>query len=63
VLIDPKVYAAVGLDPKEARRVARRNPHHQETVRWMGEKIMTFLDEQGMVTRVTRRIYRAAHLL
>jgi para-aminobenzoate N-oxygenase AurF len=63
VLIDPKVYAAVGLDPKEARRVARRNPHHQETVRWMGEKIMTFLDEQGMVTRTTRRIYRAAHLL
>jgi hypothetical protein len=63
VLIDPKVYAAVGLDPKEARRVARNNPHHQATVRWMGEKIMAFLDEQGMVTRTTRPIYRAAHLL
>jgi para-aminobenzoate N-oxygenase AurF len=63
VLIGPKVYAAVGLDPKEARRVARQNPHHQATVRWMGEKIMAFLDEQGMVTRTTRRIYRAAHLL
>jgi hypothetical protein len=63
VLIDPKVYAAVGLDPKRARRVARKNPHHRETVRWMGEKIMAFLDEQGMVTRTTRPIYRAAHLL
>lgn len=63
VLIDPKVYAAVGLDPKQARRVARKNPHHRETVRWMGEKIMAFLDEQGMVTRATRPIYRAAHLL
>jgi hypothetical protein len=63
VLIDPKVYAAVGLDPKQARRVARKNPHHRETVRWMGEKIMAFLDEQGMVTRTTRPIYRAAHLL
>jgi hypothetical protein len=63
VLIDPKVYAAVGLDPKQARRVARKSPHHRETVRWMGEKIMAFLDEQGMVTRATRPIYRAAHLL
>jgi hypothetical protein len=63
VLIDPKVYAAVGLDPKQARRVARKNPYHRETVRWMGEKIMAFLNEQGMVTRTTRPIYRAAHLL
>ena len=63
VLIDPKVYASVGLDPKQARRAARANPHHQATVRWMGEKIMAFLDEQGMVTRTTRPIYRAAHLL
>jgi hypothetical protein len=63
VLIDPKVYASVGLDPKQARRVARANPHHRETTRWMGEKIMAFLDEQGMVTRTTRPIYRAAHLL
>lgn len=63
VLIDPKVYASVGLDPKQARRVARANPHHRETTRWMGEKIMSFLDEQGMVTRTTRPIYRAAHLL
>ncbi|HZE51578.1 MAG TPA: diiron oxygenase [Jatrophihabitantaceae bacterium] len=63
VLIDPKVYASVGLDPKQASRVARANPHHRETVRWMGEKIMAFLDEQGMVTRTTRPIYRAAHLL
>jgi len=63
VLIDPKVYASVGLDPKQAQRVARANPHHRETVRWMGEKIMAFLDEQGMVTRTTRPIYRAVHLL
>ena len=63
VLIDPKVYASVGLNPKQASRVARANPHHRETVRWMGEKIMAFLNEQGMVTRTTRPIYRAAHLL
>jgi para-aminobenzoate N-oxygenase AurF len=63
VLIDPKVYAAVGLDPREAARVARKNPHHQQTRRWMAEKIMAFLDEQGMVTRTSRPIYRLANLL
>jgi hypothetical protein len=63
VLIDPKVYASVGLDPATARRVARANPHHRQTMRWMGEKIMGFLDENGMVTRVTRPIYRVANLL
>jgi hypothetical protein len=63
VLIDPAVYESVGLDPAVARRVARANPHHRQTVRWMGEKIMRFLGENGMVTRVTRPIYRAANLL
>jgi hypothetical protein len=63
VLIDPKVYASVGLDPKQARKVARANPHHRDTVRWMGEKIMRFLGDNGMVSRATRPIYRAAHLL
>jgi hypothetical protein len=63
VLIDPKVYASVGLEPATARRVARANPHHRQTMRWMGEKIMGFLDENGMVTRVTRPIYRVANLL
>jgi hypothetical protein len=32
-------------------------------VRWMGEKIRRFLDENGMVSGATRPIYRAAHLL
>lgn len=63
VLIDPAVYTAVGLDPRVAAEAARRNPHHQQTRRWMGEKIMGFLAEQGMVTWYTRPIYRRVHLL
>jgi P-aminobenzoate N-oxygenase AurF len=63
VLINPEVYAAVGLDPKQAAKVARANPHHQQTRRWMAEKIMAFLDEQGMVTWSSRPIYKLAHLL
>jgi hypothetical protein len=62
-LINPDAYAAVGLDPREAVREARRNPNNHATRRWLGEKIMGFLDDQGMVTRVSRPIYRAVHLL
>jgi hypothetical protein len=53
----------VGLDRKEAVRAARHNPHHRETRRWLGAKITAFLQEQGMVTRSSRPIYRLVHLL
>jgi hypothetical protein len=62
-LINPQVYRSVGLDPKQAARVARRNPYHRRTRRWMGEKIMAFLSEQGMVTATSRPIYRWAGLI
>ena len=62
-IISPKVYASVGLDPKTARRAARRNPEFHETKRWMAAKIMPFLDEVGMINPVARLIYRRAHLM
>jgi hypothetical protein len=64
VLISPRVYSAVGLDPAEGRAAARSNPHFHESLRWMGEKVMAFLADNGMVDGgVTRRVYRAAHLI
>jgi hypothetical protein len=62
-LISPEVYASIGLDPKEAVRAARNNPNYAETRRWMGEKIMGFLGEQGMVTWYTRPIYGVVSLV
>jgi hypothetical protein len=62
-LINPAVYEAVGLDRGEAVKAARTNPHNHETRRWLGEKIMAFLDEQGMITRTSRPIYKLVHLL
>jgi hypothetical protein len=62
-LISPDVYEQVGLDPVEAARAARNNPHWHESRRWMAEKIMAFLDEQGMLTWYTRPIYELAHLI
>ena len=53
----------MGLDPKQAAKVARANPHHRETRRWMGEKIMAFLTEQGMVSGPAKFLYRRVHLI
>ena len=32
-------------------------------IRWLGEKIMDFLDEQGMLTWNAKPIYKLAHLI
>jgi hypothetical protein len=63
VLISPDVYRVVGLDPDEAIKAARDNPNWHESRRWMAEKIMGFLDDQGMLTWYTKPIYGAAHLV
>lgn len=62
-LISPEVYRSVGLDPKDAVKAARANPHYAETRRWMGEKIMGFLSEQGMVPWYTQPIYGLVSLI
>ncbi|GAB2472935.1 AurF N-oxygenase family protein [Jatrophihabitans fulvus] len=62
-VINPDVYAAVGLDKKEAVKAARTNPYYAESRRWMGEKIMSFLQEQGMVTWYSAPFYRAVRLI
>ena len=62
-LINPGVYARVGLDRDEALRQARANPNFHETRRWMAEKIIAFLEEQGMITWYTKPIYALGHLI
>jgi hypothetical protein len=62
-IINPAVYAAVGLDVREARRQALANPRFQETIRWSGERIMSFLDEAGLVGRPGMRSWRRSFLI
>lgn len=62
-LISPEVYRSVGLDPREARRVALANPHHRETIRYGGEKIMAFLGENGLVGQPGMHWWRKSFLL
>lgn len=62
-LINPKVYASVGIDPREGRRAALANPHHREMVRWAGEKIVPFLEEAGLVGHPGMTWWRRSFLL
>jgi hypothetical protein len=62
-LIHPDVYRSVGLDPKQAHKVARANPHHQETMRWTARKLVPFLREQGMIGGLSEALWRHAFLI
>jgi hypothetical protein len=63
-LVHPDVYASVGIDPREGRRAALGNPHYRQTIAWMGEKVMPYLEEQGMVGGgKNRQVWRASFLL
>lgn len=63
ILVHPGVYAAVGLDPKQARKAALANPHHLETRRWMAEKVVDFLTEVDMIGGPSKIVWRRANLL
>jgi hypothetical protein len=62
-LVNPQVYAAVGLDPSQARAAAMHNPAYHATIAWMGEKVMPFLDEQGLVNKRDLKIWRGSFLV
>jgi hypothetical protein len=62
-LINPEVYRSIGLDPKQTRKIALRNPHHQATLRWAAEKVVAALDEQGLIGRPGRAWWKASYLI
>lgn len=62
-ITNPRVYASVGISPREGRAAALANPHHQETRRWALGKIMPFLTEVGAVGGPTMRLLRRGHMI
>ena len=62
-LVNPECYASVGIDPREGRRAALGNPHYRETLRWMGEKPVAWLREQGMIPAHQEKTWQASLLL
>jgi hypothetical protein len=62
-MVDPRVYASVGIKPSEGRAAAMANPNYQATRRWMGEKITAFLKENGLIGGPSTLLWKRAHLI
>ncbi|MDQ2881017.1 MAG: diiron oxygenase [Actinomycetota bacterium] len=62
-LIDPKVYAAVELDVKEAVAAAASNPHWHQTKQFATGKVVKFLDEVGLIAGPGKLLWRRAGVL
>jgi hypothetical protein len=62
-LVHPRTYAAVGIDPKEGRAAARRNPNFRATLRWSGEKAVAFFDELGLIEGAGAVLWRRSGLI
>jgi len=62
-LINPKVYRAVGLDPREAYQAAMDNPNFQATMQHWGERVVAFLREAGLVGGPAMWFWRRSMLI
>jgi hypothetical protein len=62
-MINPRVYLSVGLDPRTARRAALANPYHRETLRYGGEKLVSFLDDAGLIGWPGSYLWRRSFLV
>jgi hypothetical protein len=62
-LIHRDVYQSVGIDPAEGRRAARANPHHQETLRWAGQRVVAYLKDLDLIGGPGLALWRRSGLL
>jgi hypothetical protein len=62
-LIHPEVYRSVGIDPAEGRRMARANPHHRETLRWAGQRVVAYLRDLDLIGGPGVPLWRRSGLL
>jgi hypothetical protein len=62
-LINPDCYAQVGLDPREARRAARRNPHWRASKIWFARQAVETFTAAGLISGPARHVWRRAGLI
>ena len=60
---NPTPYRRVGLDPREARRAARRSPHRHEVQIAGFAPLAAFLEEVGLMGPIARRMWKRSHFL
>jgi hypothetical protein len=62
-LVQPEVYASVGLDPKEAKAAARANTHYGDKLRGASAGLVAFLREVGLIGGPSERLWRRSGLI
>jgi hypothetical protein len=62
-LVNPRVYAECGLDPREAADAADNNPHWRETKTLAAAKVLAFFTDSGLIGRGNRWLLRRAGVL
>jgi hypothetical protein len=62
-LVQPEVYAAVGLDPQRTKAVARANEHYRAKLRDAAAGLVAFLREVGLIGGPSERLWRRAGLV
>ena len=62
-LVHRDVYRSVGIDPAEGRRAAWSNPHHRETLRTAGARVVAYLDDLGLIGGPGMALWQRSGLL
>jgi hypothetical protein len=62
-LVHPDAYAAVGLDPVEARRVAMASPARRATLRWASSRLVDFFGDLGLLRGPGMVLWRRSGLI
>jgi hypothetical protein len=62
-LVQPAVYASVGLDPKEAAAAARANDHYAAKLRGAATGLVAFLRGVGLIGGPSELLWKRARLL
>jgi len=62
-LVNDKVYAAAGLDVREAKKAAKNNEHYHHKLREGCSKTVEFLDAVGLIGGPSKLLLRRAHIL
>jgi hypothetical protein len=62
-LVQPEVYASVGLDPEKAKAAARANEHYAAKLREASTGLVDFLRGVGLIGGSSERLWKRAQLL
>ena len=62
-LVQPEVYASVGLDPATAKAAARANEHYAEKLRGAAAGLVDFLRDVGLIGGPSELLWKRARLI